>query len=292
MQLQPINPDNPQMFNGIQVSFGIAPILGAISNISRERNRPRWGLYLINIETLIRDRKDNVSDTTAIVNGVITDCEVMSQYISTYNQIVNPTSRQRPLICFYMPHYENITKTYLRDKFPKDTDKRWEIRELITKAVWERGFQNSYDNTDVVFSIADSNHKWPHKQMVQELGKVYENIFMRNTLLVSHVPIDFHLYRVFSEFTLLESYTGTFKKHKQFGKKVFGDPEIPFNKYTHLLLGDKWYIKQQVEPKIKKAIKEKATSENWNMLPDKAILKSLVEMHLPVNTDLYIKPDI
>ena len=59
--LQPINPEQPNVFNGIEVSYGIAPILGAISDISKKRDRKVWNLYIINIETLIRDRRDNTA---------------------------------------------------------------------------------------------------------------------------------------------------------------------------------------------------------------------------------------
>jgi len=109
--------------------------------------------------------------------------------------------------------------------------------------------------------------------------------------LISHVPLDFHLYRVFDEFTLLESYTGAFKTKKDLGKKVFQIDSIPFNKYTHLLLGDKWYLTQLVDNKTKKLIKEKAERESWNVLPDKEILKSLISMNIASYTQ-FVRPDI
>ena len=40
--LQPINPDAPNVFNGIAVSYGVAPILGAISDMSRSSKRKTW----------------------------------------------------------------------------------------------------------------------------------------------------------------------------------------------------------------------------------------------------------
>ena len=109
--------------------------------------------------------------------------------------------------------------------------------------------------------------------------------------MVSHVPLDFHVYRSFKEFTLLESYTGAFKTVRDLGKKVFQLDSVPFNKYTHLLLGDKWYLKQLVDNKTKKLINERASKENWSVLPDKAILKSLLDMNISTYTE-FVKPDI
>lgn len=293
MQLQPINPDAPNVFNGIEVSYGIAPILGAISTQARSPKRPKWNLYFINVETIIRDRKEKDATEEQIARGVITDCTVLSQYIATYNQLADPNSKTKPLICFYFSKYENIDSRYLRDKFPKGTEERWRVRDKVTSIVEDEGFLTNYENTDIVFSIEEAHGKyWPHKELVHDVNDKFSDVLFRNTLLVSHVPSDFHMYKMFKNFAILESYTGAFKQHGDLGKKVFGDPAVPFNKYTHILLGDKWYVKQQVDQKTKKAIKDKANSDNWRILPDKSILEALVNMHLPVSNNIYINPEI
>ena len=66
---------------------------------------------------------------------------------------------------------------------------------------------------------------------------------------------------------------------------------LPFNKYTHLLLGDKWYMKSLIKPKEKNKIIERATREHWSILPDKQVLSNIVDSHV-VMTDVLIKPDI
>ena len=58
-----------------------------------------------------------------------------------------------------------------------------------------------------------------------------------------------------------------------------------------MLLGDKWYLKQLVDNKTKKLINERASKENWSVLPDKAILKSLLDMNISTYTE-FVKPDI
>ena len=292
--LQPINPEQPNVFNGIEVSYGIAPILGAISDISKRRERKAWTLYLINVETLIRDRKDKTSTPEQIARNVITDCTVLSQYIATYNNMIrSPNSKTNPVICFYIAQYENIPKKYLRDKFPKGTEERWVIRDRVGEIIAKEGFIESFEGTDILFSIEDGKKAWCHKSLIKSLGSKYDDIPYRTTLLISHVCSDFHLYRVFKDFTLLESYTGAFKQSKEFGKKVFSDDNVPFNKYTHILLGDKWYIKLQLDNKSRNALKQHAAANNWAVLPDKNILEQLINMHLPnIQPELLIKPDI
>ena len=292
MALQFVDPEKPQVYNGIPINYGILPILNALAQMSRATKRKVWTLYLINVETLIRDHKDNTVSQDILVRNILTDCTVMSQYISAYNRTVNLSNRQKPLICFYMSKYEHIPQAYQRDKFPKGTEERWKVRDAFTDLLSKEGFQNSFDDTEVVFATAgEEKGEWPHKVLVRDLQKKYDGIQFRPTLLVSHVPLDFHMYRTFSDFTLLESYTGNFKNQKDFGKKVFQDPNLPFNKYLHVLLGDKWYLKQQVEPKVKKMLISVATEQNWVLLPDHKVLEALNKMHI-TNLDFLIRPDI
>ena len=68
---------------------------------------------------------------------------------------------------------------------------------------------------------------------------------------------------------------------------------MPFNKYTHLLLGDKWYIKLQIDNKSRNTLKQVAATNNWAVLPDKSILEQIINLHLPnIQPELIIKPDI
>lgn len=292
--LQPINPDAPNVFNGIAVSYGVAPILGAISDMSRSSKRKTWNLYLINIETLVRDRNDRTSIVEQIARDTIVDCTVLSQYIATYNAICGGThSKLKPIICFYMGHYEHLPSTYRRDKYPKGTEERWKVRDAIAEIIQKEGFIENFEGSDILFSVEDEKGKWCHKSLVKSLGERFTDIPFRSTLLVSHVCSDFHLYRVFKDFTLLESFTGKFKQKPEFGKKVFDSEHIPFNKYTHLLLGDKWYMKCQLDNKGKRDIKKRAEAEQWNLLPDKSVLEKILQVPgLGVAATTLIDPDI
>ena len=287
-----LTPDQPQLYNGMVVSYGIIPILNAFAGLAHTKDRIPWTLYLVNVETLIRDRKDKIMIDSKMVDDVITDMTVMSQYIDSYNSMVIPkNSNVRALICFYMNHYECLPPEHMRDKLPKGTEDRWRIRNLVENKLKEGTFSTTYEDTDILFFISKDKVGYPHKELASDLLKQFSGIQYRKTLMISHVPLDFHLYRIFNEFTILESYTGALKTQKALGKKVFQDESIPFNKYTHLLLGDKWYLKQLVDNKTKKLIKEKAEKESWRVLPDKAILKSLIDMNI-ASYNQFVKPDI
>lgn len=293
MALQMIDPENPQVYNGIKINYGILPILNALAVMSRERERKTWTLYLINIETLIRDHRDTTLRPDQLARNIVTDCSVMTQYIAAYNRTVNLSNRHHPVVCFYMSHYENIPQFYRRPKYPKGTEERWVIRDELEKIIAQEGFSNNFDDTEAVFEVAgESRGSWPTRDVITDLEKRYEDLPYRSTLLISHVPLDFHFYRTFKDFMLLESYTGNFKTLPDLGKKVFGDAALPFNKYTHLLLGDKWYLKNQVENKFKKQLIDRASTENWSLLPEKRVWESMVKMGLPIQPDYLVRPDL
>lgn len=282
------NTQSMQQVNGMTVSFGIAPILSVFTDFANRASKPTWSLYLINVETLIRDRKSKSEPIDA--RNVLFDCTVMAQYIAMYNRLI-PT-REVPVICFYLPQYENLPPTLLRTKFPAGTEERWKIRNTIQKLLQTEGYTEDYEGTKVIFgTTAYKKQVWPHKAIVADLMKVYPGLNMRNTLMISHVPLDFHLYKVFKNFNILESYTGKLKAKNDFGLKVFKNEHIPFNKYTHLLLGDKWYLRSQVSPAVKRDIAAQAEQQRWNLLPDKSILEILISKHY-VFDELLIRPDI
>lgn len=283
----------PMEFNGIEVSYGIAPILNTIVDLVHSRQKHYWTLYLINIETLIRNRSGSVLDTPRLARSIIDDCRVLAQYISVYVKSMSTfTSKVKAVVCFYINKYENIPKEYLRDKLPKGTEDRWIVRNKVFDLIVRENYAENFDNVSVLFSTAgNKSNSWPHRELASDLISEFNGIQYHKTLMISHVPLDFHLYRVFTDFTILESYTGAFKTQKDFGKKVFDNESLPFNKYLHLLLGDKWYLKSQIKPKTKHIIIDRAIKEHWALIPDRDVLRSLVEMHLP-NNDLYIKPDI
>lgn len=273
------------------VSYGIAPILNTLVGLTSRVNKPHWSLYLVNVETIIRDRKEEPKINEAYGQSVIYDMQMLSQYIAAYNRLSSTVRVQKKaVLCFYFPHYDVVPKMYLRDKFPKGTEDRWKIRDIVMNLIQKQPLPAAYENVDVIYT-AVGKKTWPHKELLNDLVKHQQGIRFSDTLMISHVPLDFHLYKQLQNFNILESYTGALKNPKQLGKKVFKEDVFPFNKYLHLLLGDKWYLKALVNGATKNKMKERAKKEHWAIISDKAVLASLINMN-PIIQDAYIKPDI
>lgn len=296
-ELQRIKAGEATVWEGLEVSYGISPILSKFSDLSMLKNRPCWTLFLINVETLIRNRKtykanEKPDDPKKTAAEVLSDCTVLAQYIAAYCRLtIPPQLKQTAIICFYLPNYATIPKTYLKEKMPAHTEWRWAVLQAVKELLRKQGWTARYEGAEVVFCAPSEKELWPHRGLVKDLTKNFNDLGYRKTLLISHVPVDFMMYKTFKDFTLLESYTGNLKTIKDFGKKVFKEEYFPFNKYTLLLLGDSHYLKSQVERKAKKTVKECAQSRHWNLLPDKQVLSEIQSLAV-VPIELLIKPDI
>lgn len=276
--------------NKIEVSPGVAPILKTLNDMSSGLNKPMWTLYLINVETIIRDRKDNTLDNRIIAEGVIKDMVTICQFVSAYcRYTLPPQLKAEPILCFYFPFYEQIPAIYKRDKLPKGTENFWKVRDLILEYYKKNQWQDHYDDLECL--LATAKGPWPHRNLLDDLVSHKDRLRFRKTLMVSHVPLDFHLYRVFKDFTVLESYTGNLKTVKAFGKKVFQDELIPFNKYTHLLLGDKWYLRCQLDRTQKKEFKELAARMRFTLMPDLSVAEAMIKNKVAPK-DIFMKPEI
>ena len=272
------------VYEGLKVSYGVAPLLNTLTLLSRETSRPNWDIYLVNVETLIRNHmRDTSLPAKTISQEVLNDMQVLSQYIAAYNRNNNSIWRKKTkALFFYLPYYEYIPKKYLRDRFPKGTEARWTVRDILVSSLKEQPMTDNIDGTKIFYVTVGSEklHTWPHRDLWKDVCSTIENAQFSSVLMISHVPLDFHLYKRCKSFTVLESYTGVLKTKDKFGKKVFGDELFPFNKYTHLLLGDKWYVRSMVTPKVRNRIKECAKRNHWAMLPDKNVLADLVNLHV------------
>lgn len=283
------------LYEGLEVSYGVAPILNTFTTLSAKTIRPKWNLFLINVETLIRNRDRDIQlSNKELAESVLNDMQVLAQYISSFNR--NNTSynhKRNYAIFFYLPHYDGIPEQYLRKSFPKGTEHRWEVRDEMEEMLQKQTVQNAIDNTRIYYVTVGSkkNHTWPHKDLLKDIMTNEENSQYSSVLMISHVPVDFHLYKYFKEFTILESYTGAMKQKKDLGKKVFHDNNIPFNKYTHLLLGDKWYLNALAPAKMKSQMKKEAISHHWNIIPDRGVLSSVMSFNT-IDHRLFIDPDI
>jgi hypothetical protein len=272
----------------LPVSFGVQSILSTLIAAVESNVKVDWNVVLINIETLMRNnvRTADKEDIPLRVERVVMDMGYLAQYFSA---LVRQTNLNKITIVYYLPDYTKIPSNYKKDKtnslISTTNTYRGKMLDFLkkTKLDW------NFDKVELRLAVVDG--PWPHQNLRTELTRILGRLNLKNAVMISHAAIDFHLYKHFHSFSVLESFTGKIKTRRQFGMKVFGNADVPFNKYTHLLLGDKLYLKSQLTSKQKKDLIEHAQKEKWNLLPDLTVAEKIINLHY-VNKELFLQPDI
>lgn len=281
MELPKVDLSNPT-YEGFTVAYGLAPILNTIVDVCKSRVTPKWSLFLINVETMIRNREQAGSTENEILRGAMNDCLVLSRYIAAMVGECHMNASIKPVVCFYSANYLAIDKTYLREKFPIGTENRWRLKEEFVK-MWNAEWNVTFDEIDILMSYQPpSDIHWVSKSLITDIDSIAHSTpcRFREAVMISHQAVDYHVMRRVGKFNLLESYTGKFKKPSDIGEKLFGDKMVPFNPYTHVLFGDKTVLKALAIPKVKRMLKEQAIREQWLRLSDTAVLSILSSEHV------------
>lgn len=289
MEFETLDLDNP-ILDGVEIAHGLAPVLNTISNLIKSRRAPKWSLFLVNFETLIRNRMSERDTATPVVDGALSDARIFANYLIALSEVCQKVIK--PIIAFYIPNYKNIPNRYLRLILPAHTEERWEyLAQLKDRLVQEWDIKD--DNVNVLLVEQDVNKKpWLPKALVQDIDSAGGHaVRYRDTLMFSHMPVDYHLMRRVPHWNLIESYTGNIKKPSEISMKMFGIPNMPFNKYTHVLFGDKYLLRAAAAPKIRKEMKERAAREHWELLTDPAVLKIIQQMRF-MPTEFLTAPDV
>lgn len=261
------------MRESLNCSAGTENIFKALFNMSNMRNANLiFDTLIINALTITRNclTKDHlvIDDVKGkIVNDVNQLLMYFSQYISSPN--IAPYI-DTPYIIIYNPTYRIAA---INARKLTDTNRRiMEFTNNIFKSICTNPpYIHEMDNCKL-YGITAGTRDYVHKDIIkfiQETCNIHaRKLSTRRYLLVSHCAMDFHIADSFKDrLILLESYTGALKHPNEFGKKVFKEPGIPFNKYTHTLLGDDTHVKQLAYRADKKKIYAIAKQNRWDIKP-------------------------
>ena len=262
-------------------SVGINRVLGHLRLQAYSATKINYSLYLINVMTLIRnvDAKDQTDKV--FLERLNLEIQLLILYISSY---AGATQYPKiiPTIVFYIPDYKAIPKAFARPV----SDKLQRHYDLLKKLV------QHLPSTSVLTKDLSDYKQWlyyvggsslPHIDLSSAINKdfkvvsVYGNTYRTGDpiCLITHFPIDLYLHRRVNNVHLLESYTGAVKTLSQFGTKINGNADVPFNPATHVLFGDDYHIAPLVKGKEKKMLLELATEKQWLQKPITIIVEDI-----------------
>jgi hypothetical protein len=266
-------------------SMGMSKILESISISAtfKDDRRKAFDVIMLNALTVARNCYDKKLPDIEIVNNIKNDINTFMQYVQLYfmeqSELV-----EKPSVIVYLSDY-NLPKVFLRES----TKQRDLVRRYATTV-----FGKACQNPPVVRQLGESCTLYQLKAGIgglphQTLGRLIASKcdvgvikqMQRRYLLVSHCPLDFHLQNFLKEkLYLLESYTGTMKSIQDFGMKVFKEEHVPFNQYTHLLLGDNVHIKPQIHRREKQLLLDTAKKNLWDKKPLAIVLNDIRRLNI------------
>lgn len=266
--------NNPRGLDGTIIHFGS---IGSnrIFNYFRENANsygpPKWDLYLINIYTLVRNAYQKGIDQTLLEQLVDKDADTFMLYIGAYT-----TYRQAvpSVVFFYAPDYSAVPKSIMRIHSGQqaEMDSMYEVLRKKMPPV-------PMELTQVVgtqkFLSRVGGSLLPYKDLASKVADIYQGRRKSGalgTVMISHCPLDFHMYKKISNIQLLESYTGTILSPSGFGQKLCKEVQVPFNTTTHRLFGDSVQLEPLLKGKDKTKLIEVAGEFTWYIKTETEIL--------------------
>lgn len=279
-----------KLLNGIEnnkdyeCSAGMSNILKSISTIARLKNDSRkvFDVVILNVLTMVRNCYDRKKPDAKIVEDIRKDVNIFLQYIQSYF-IEQKDMVEKPVVICYLPVY-NIPEQFARPdtQIKKDLYKFANI--VFGKQCTNPASTRELNNNAILYTVKAGIGMLPHQTIGRLITTKCDVGVLkpkdRRYLLISHCPIDLHLQNTLeSRVFLLESFTGMIKSVNDFGKKVFKDDYVPFNQYTHLLLGDKVTIKPLIHHKDKTTLLEAAKKDMWAKKPLSVVLNEIKKLN-------------
>lgn len=267
--IQPIDLENSKY------SYGTTPMYNALIDEIIRRDSPAE-VVLFNVATIIRNcaQTDKITDmvkterrlgretdqpSMSLLNKTKTEISMLLNDIvemfDANRSILNPT-----LIAYFCNYEKTIPGNSYRVPTPGKRVLHTAEQLLISSMSSKRSVTKVRNITLVEIPIL--NGEFPHKLLEMELG------YIKNNHRIAHVtshPVDYHICKSTSHYRLVQSFTGHVLKTEDLNNKVFGTDVVPFNVYTHAVLGDSVDIKPSLTPSVKKKLIEVATTEHWNI---------------------------
>lgn len=230
----------------------------------------------VNLLTLIRNRirKD--------VPGRQTVTEIQDDIIQIISRVKNaiPTNMPVALIFYATDYMRVLTPQFARVVPPSKAEYSVACTTLLNTL---KNTVQQLDNLIIVyFKIAPIKHYYRKLFNISRMTKTTQRIIM-----LSHVYSDFHIVSTRPDVKLLESYTGDTVPPGELGVKVFGTDIVPFYPETHLLLGDKHYVKPLMVRNDKKLVIQTAADEKWRYKSREAVSASIYKHRWLKPTERY-----
>ena len=236
-----------------------------------------FNVVAINIATIIRNMYDKDASDLKLMQRFKTE---LAQILESIVNCKHLQERHIPVVFYGVDYAKIIPKEHLR----KQTTVHEVVAKLVRRIILtkENYFGNDCRGVRNNIPLFFIGPPMTGIASVERLAKSIQDVSGGNkVLLMSHVPMDFHMYKYFNNFTVLETHTGAYKNTFSFSKKVFNKYDmIPFFPCTHALFGDtKGYVAPMIGIKEKRILVELCEKNKWKHKMESSILND-IKKHL------------
>jgi hypothetical protein len=233
-----------------KVSYGTLGILETLVHHFNDQPHLNRKILLVNGDTIIRNCYHKDLPVNTIYDKISFDFEKLIYY---YRQYVN----EGIVIIYFHPGIYGFIPQHLQKKLTP-------LRENLTtlsngvislNSVEFNKVRTLSDESVKVVALAVKG-KFSYKSLLEQ----FRSLFLSNKIwMISHCPIDYFLFQSF-DIELINSHTGIIITKKDLGKKVFGESNVPFNKTSLMLFGDKEFIRPLCRNKPKALLELKSNN--------------------------------
>ncbi len=267
----------------IEPSPAISSLFDTINKMSKDYRSPVWDYVLINVATLCRNNLSKTMGMKDVITESGLDVGALKGVFNHYWQS-NPKTPNHTELIQYIPDYSRLPLLYRRPENQTTQQLQTISKYLKDFLIKEHpsGINKESDNSTIM--LAGSVRAYPYQDILRYIYKSREtknkikSFLGLNTLriaMLSHCALDWHMGFYVKEFHLLESFTGTVRGMSTLGEKLFKEPFIPFNKATHVLLGDSTHVKPLAQRKNKKLILDVAQKNRWYSKTEASIIDDI-----------------
>ncbi len=264
-----------------ELSLGTKGIIDKLSEYSKNIEKHTFDAFYINIVTILRNNIEANLDDKKIINKTMFDLDRLLNALSAYLSLTKDNVYK--YIYVYIPKY-GIPKIHARKQSPSNHRLFVDLVKKIYDT--QKDFETiSIGDVDVFF-VKTNEMKLPHLKLYDLTRQLFYQKQIVNPInringLISHIPMDYHLRYYLPNIKIIESYTGNIRLPHELGEKIFSSSKespikyIPFNRYTHLLFGDKIMIQPFAKYKDKSELNLIGEKQRWNLIPEESILRNL-----------------
>lgn len=251
-------------------SFGTTPAIDKIIDLVNHAKNDQGYIFLINLSTLVRNRWRKELKLQRIVDGVRQDMSGISNELNEVCKLKDPEHAH--LIVFYTMSYSKmIPSEYIRSQ---DSEQRAKVQDATAMLINQVPSTKKVDGNFTVVV----EHSKSSEASFKQLSKMIKNVGGSQVVtIISHQPIDYHIFDVNIKGNVVKSFTGDIESGSKstLGSMVFKDPNVPFYPSLHVLLGDKELIKGSLDRKEKVRLLEMCASNGWRMRTNTYIADAL-----------------